>query len=275
MFPFVVDLTTLGVPVQIPTAGLFGLLGILAGGLVFFALQKRRENFSRLFVLLAVLVGAGVLGGRIGQFVINLFLMPGTHPLRVFYFSGSTITAGMIGCGIALAVFRLFDRQKTMDENTLAALAIAFCFGKVFLRVGCMFAGCCYGVLCEPGLFAVTYPENWIMPGLVGEELSHGPRIPAPLVSAGALLVIGVVLLVMYLRLRRADSPAETGKGTNRLAGLFLVLYGIYRFSQEFLRDDPFRLFLGPFSTGQWFGLLCIPTGVILWYVFRREVLHE
>ena len=54
-------------------------------------------------------------------------------------------------------------------------------------------------------------------------------------------------------------------------AAWFFILYGVYRFAIEFIRDEPLRLFLGPLSFAQWFALACLPVGVALLAYTRRK----
>ena len=92
----------------------------------------------------------------------------------------------------------------------------------------------------------------------------RGPRIASPLIAAAGLAVIGVVLLVVF--------RSTTHRG--QIVPLYLLLYGPFRFLQEFTRGDPERGFLGPLSSGQWFSVAAVVAGGVLLalFVHRRRL---
>ncbi len=92
-----------------------------------------------------------------------------------------------------------------------------------------------------------------------GLDIPFGPRLPFPFIASGSLLLIALILFIV---LRRESRPGLA-------AASFFILYGVYRFAVEFIRDEPVRLFLGPLSFAQWFALACLPIGAGLLAYFR------
>lgn len=134
--------------------------------------------------------------------------MPPELPL-----GGRTVLGGLLGgwLGVEWAKRRLGIRRPTGDSFALP-LALALGFG----RLGCMAAGCCAGVVCEPHWWAYV-------------DADGTPRVPVQ--AAEAVFHFGAaVVLFVAARRRRA--------GGRRLAA-YLAVYAVLRFGLEFVRLQP------------------------------------
>ena len=138
-------------------------------------------------------------------------------------------------CGMALAL--------------LCAPALAL--GHAFGRVGCLFAGCCYGMPCDlPFCFALS------------PRIEGGARLlPVQLIEGACDLVLCLALM-LYLRKRR---PVP------RAAGIFLMGYATYRFILEFFRGDGIRGHILGLTTSQFWSLPAFAAGVLLCFVLARR----
>lgn len=120
---------------------------------------------------------------------------------------------GLIGGAIAVVAlaWRLRIPLLPLADATAPALAVGLAFG----RIGCFFNGCCYGRICDLP-WAVTFPGHL--------EARH----PTQLYESG--VAFGLALLLAFLHRR----PLRPGI----VAALFCMLYGVWRFINEALRDD-------------------------------------
>ena len=118
-------------------------------------------------------------------------------------------------------------------------ISAPLCFGHAIGRLGCWLNGCCYGK-----------PATW---GIALREVDVLPRIPAQLIEAGGLALLGMALLLLQ--------PAKSGKG-GRLLGIYVVSYAVLRFLVEFLRDDPRGGMLLGLSISQWLSMAAFPVGI-------------
>ena len=122
--------------------------------------------------------------------------------------------------------------------------------GHAFGRVGCFFAGCCYGMEYD-GCGAVIYEtsSNFFTPLGV-------PLLPIQLIEAACLAILFVVLIIIFLK-------AKPKKG--KIAVLYLFSYALLRFVLEFFRGDKERgVFL--FSTSQYISIaIALIAGALLW----------
>lgn len=124
----------------------------------------------------------------------------------------------------------------------LDLLALALSVFMIFGRVGCLLAGCCYGV---PAGFGVRYPEE------CGHETATR-RVPVPLVEIAVWLALAIAGAVLIARRPPGAALALT------LAG-----YGVARLGCELLRGDRRPRLLG-LNEGQWLSLLAIAAGVAI-----------
>lgn len=170
-------------------------------------------------------------------------------------------SAGVFYGGLILAVMAAlwYLRRHRMPMWTVTdVFAPGIALGHVIGRMGCFFAGCCFGRRTDlPWAITFRHPaaaEN------VGTPLNI-PLHPTQLYEAGAeLLILG--LLLLFERRGRAF-PGRTFWG-------YLLLYGISRFVIEFYRGDS-RGMVGMFSTSQFVSLLVVPLSLLMLYLLSRR----
>lgn len=130
------------------------------------------------------------------------------------------------------------------------AIAVASAAGQGVGRIGCLFAGCCWG--CDTsGPFGLSYP----VAGTLNTGVPHGiPLHPVALYEALWLLfVAGLLWRVPWFALR-----------PGRRSVLYLAAWGAGRFWLEFLRAEP-RVHVGPFSSAQIVALVLTCLAAVLW----------
>lgn len=192
-------------------------------------------------IILAAIIG-GLLGSRLFQIIYNL-IKTGKTGSGITFMGGLVSAVAVFFIGYAVAVKfapadkkQIFKRElKTIVNIAAPSVAIAHCLG----RIGCTFAGCCYGKPTDKW-FGIDFVEGinvktdeWIYFGY--------KRIPTQLFEAIFLLAVFAVTLVVLLK-------------TNGMLPvlIYMYAYSIFRFFIEFLRDDPERAVTGPLSPSQW-----------------------
>jgi phosphatidylglycerol:prolipoprotein diacylglycerol transferase len=258
------------VAIQLGPVGIhwYGLM-YLAGFLAFLWLGNRRVKrppFAQQgwrsddvdALLMAGVIGV-ILGGRLGYV---LFYKPGyylANPAEIIaiWRGGMSFHGGLLG---VIAAMAWFARRKNGGRLTFNALANVGDFvaplvppGLMFGRLGNFINGELWGRPSDVP-WAMVFPQ-------AGDAL---PRHPSQLYEAGLEGLLLFLVLWFYAR----SSHAQQGVG--RVAGLFLVGYGLARFAVEFARE-PDR-FLGTLSLGmsmgQWLSLPLILFG--LWLLLRK-----
>ena len=229
--------------------GIMVAVGVLAAFTVLFFYGKRM-SFSQKFSdflfydgLFSVAVGMG--SAALFQAVYNFI----EDPSRGFRFDGSiTFIGGLIGgAAFFLVVYLIFKRRidgKLSDALPIIPCAITIAHG--FGRIGCFFAGCCYGRETECFL-GVKFP------------MLPRPVHPTQLYEAAFLFLLFAVMSYLVLK-----------KGFRHNMSVYLVSYGVFRFAVEFLRDDHRGELVDGVTPSQFWSLCMIIIGIVLVFVMKR-----
>ncbi len=167
-------------------------------------------------------------------------------PLAVLGSSGWVVFGGILGGMCGVYVYCRIKHLNFMDYFNLMLPGLAM--SQAFGRIGCFFAGCCYGVETHSS-FGVTFPAHSLAPS--GVKL-----VPTQLLSSLGDFLIFLILYKVY-----------TNESTRNKAGAcYLVLYSAGRFMIEFLRGDIARGSVGPLSTSQFISVFTFLAGLFLLY---------
>jgi phosphatidylglycerol:prolipoprotein diacylglycerol transferase len=138
----------------------------------------------------------------------------------------------------------------TLGDALVAPVALAQGIG----RLGCLAAGCCYGVASDAWC-AISFTSH-VAHDQTGVPLGV-PLLPVQLIEFAFDVVLALVLTLLW---RRRLRPAGT------VAWIYLVAYGAGRATIEMWRGDSIRGFWlgGAVSTSQLFGVIAVATGAFL-----------
>jgi phosphatidylglycerol:prolipoprotein diacylglycerol transferase len=238
--------------------GFFVAVGFIVG----FALAIRTARakgipFERVVDLFFYTLLSSILGSRI-LFVltdVDFFLH---HPSKILnLWEGGLVFYGGLLCAIAVAV--VYMRRHRLPFWKMADLfSPPVALGLFFGRIGCFFAGCCYGTETSlPWAVVFTNPDSLARLNV--------PLHPTQLYDAANGLTIFVILVWMQKR--------KTFDG--QVFGCFVFLYSVSRYFIEMVRGDPRGSFLGTaLSTSQGIGMgLAIASLFMLFFLkkgYRR-----
>jgi phosphatidylglycerol:prolipoprotein diacylglycerol transferase len=170
-------------------------------------------------------------------------------------------SGGVFYGGLILAVLVAFwymwrHRLPLWSVSDVFAPGIAL--GHVIGRLGCFFAGCCFGR--ETSVpWAITFTSEYAARN-VATPINR-PLHPTQLYEAGAELLILAVLLATERTGR--PFPGRTFWG-------YMLLYGVSRFIIELYRGD-LRGTIGMFSTSQFVSLLIVPVSIVMLVLLARR----
>jgi phosphatidylglycerol:prolipoprotein diacylglycerol transferase len=174
--------------------------------------------------------------------------------------SGGVFYGGLIAA-VAVAMWYM-RRHKLPLWSVSDAFAPGIALGHVIGRMGCFFAGCCFGKATDVA-WAVTFTNQYAAQN-VGTPLNI-PLHPTQLYEAGAeLIILGVLLL---LERRSRSFPGRT-------FWTYMLLYGVTRFVIEFYRGDP-RGMVGALSTSQFVSVILVPLSVTMLILLSRRITPE
>ena len=170
--------------------------------------------------------------------------------------SGGVFYGGLIAA-VAVAIWYL-RRHRLHVWSVADAFAPGIALGHVIGRMGCFFAGCCFGRSTDVA-WAVTFRSEYAAQN-VGTPLNI-PLHPTQLYEAGAELII-LGLLLLFERKGR-PFPGRTFWG-------YMLVYGITRFIIEIYRGDA-RGMVGDLSTSQFVSVLLVPLSIIMLVILSRR----
>jgi len=223
-------------------------------GLMVFVRSGRRDGFAEqeLYLLALGTILGGLVGARL-LYIVNHWTYFARFPARVLQlWRGGLVFYG--GLVVGLAVLIAMSRRRQIPFLRVADLiAPAVCLGLAVGRVGCFLNGCCYG---RPWAWGVVFPPD----SAAGQAFPGQRLIPVQLISSASLVVLYLVTRMVGGRSTRAGQSMA----------VFLVLYGLYRFSIQFLRGDYPQVAFG-LSEPQWVSLGVGIAGAILWYGIKTR----
>ena len=173
-----------------------------------------------------------------------------------FWAGGLTYYGGFVGASVAAWFLLKRDRFPFWKAADMAGFAISTGLG--FGRMGCLLAGCCFGVGTNSPL-GLVFPSGspasesqFKRELLTSMRMPSLPVLPTQVGEALASLVIAAVCLLVVHGRKRYDGHVFVW---------FVSLYAAARFVLEFFRDDDRGGLLGV-STSQWVGLLLIAAAI-------------
>ena len=247
--------------IVLPTYGVMVSAGFVAAiSFVFAACIKRRLEVYKCIIAVCLAVMAGLFGSKL----LSIITLYSPHritelllcdPLRLVTDSGLVFYGGIItGVPAAYLASKLLKFKISEYEEVIVP---AIPLGHAFGRLGCFFAGCCYGF--ETKIFGVVYtnPECFAP---TGKKL-----FPIQLFEAAFDIFLFALLVFLIFR-----------KNKGHLAlPIYLSCYSLWRFFAEFLRGDEVRGKFGVFSTSQWISIAFFCAATILFVLRAKKQKHN
>lgn len=216
--------------------------------------KKRGYNEDNILNMSIIAIICGVLGGKVLFWITELKSIIATPSLLLEISNGFVVYGSIIGGSAAVILYarkKKWNVLRTFDL-VIPSLPLAQAIG----RIGCFFAGCCYG------------RETNLTIGVIFKEGSLGPTDAAVLptqIFSSIFDFLLFILLLWYCKKERKDGRAFS---------LYLILYSIGRFLIEFLRGDP-RGFIGTLSTSQFISIFVFIFGVVLYNFEKLKIVKK
>jgi len=207
--------------VAVYTYGFFVAMGFVIG--IQLAKKEARRlgrNPEQITDLCFCVLIAAIVGSRLMYVGINyeMFLKSPLEIVKIW--NGGLVFYGGFIAAVFIALYYL-KRCQLPIWKTADILAPSLAIGHSVGRVGCFFAGCCYGKTCDlPWAVTFTHPESLAPTGL--------PLHPTQLYSSLGNLAIFFVL--WSLRRRKSFD--------GRLFWLYVLMYALMRSMVEMFRGD-------------------------------------
>lgn len=246
---------------EVASYGLIIFIGIIIGGIIaiqYFSKFNELKKDDVLFAILYAVIGVGI-GAKLLYILTNIpFLIENYQTLDLWdtlmqMFKGGFVFYGGLLGGI-LGVYIYAKQFKISFKSLLLTLLPVVPLIHAVGRIGCLCAGCCYGMEYD-GFGAIVFHNSVLAPNNV-------PLFPMQIVEAICNLIIFIILLCTYKKFL----------GTYKTLGLYLILYSIVRFILEFFRGDLIRGIYFSLSTSQWISIILLIFGIAIFiYEWRNK----
>ena len=223
---------------SIPSYGLFGSFGLFSMMMIIYIRKKEISFFDYLILMGSMVLGAA-LGSKLLFFITQIPDIIAHFSIKYLFFKiitgGFVFYGGLFGAILGCCIFTKI--QKYDVDKMLNLVAPGYAIFHAFGRIGCFFAGCCYGKSANWGIALWNEPEVL--------------RIPVRLIESGFLFCLVFVLL-------RREKAGKTD-----LFIIYIISYAVFRFFIEFWRGDTLRGIWWGLSTSQLISLIILAVFLI------------
>ncbi len=196
-----------------------------------------------------------ILGGRIGYILLYGLDKYLAHPLDIFkvWEGGMSFHGGF--AGVCLAALYMAKTRKIRLMRIADILAISAPIGLFLVRLANFVNQELYGRETDVPWAVIFKPGGRLL----------APRHPSQLYEA---FLEGIVIFsVLFIASRKGKILTKPGQAT----GLFMLMYGTFRFLIEFVREPDAIAQFDPLTRGQVYSLPMIVFGVIVLVWARRQ----
>lgn len=225
--------------------GLMIAIGIIAAYLMAeYRARKKELDSNHIFPLLIVGVGFGLVGAKVLYYITILDEIIKNPRIMLNIADGFVVYGGIIAGILAGYIYCRIKKISFFRYLDLIVPSVALAQG--FGRLGCLLAGCCYGVEAH-GACAITFTESAFAPNGI-------PLVPTqPISSIFNFANFAVLCLI-------ASKNVKPGK----VSACYLLFYSVGRFIIEFFRGDLERGAVGVLSTSQFISIFVAIFAIVL-----------
>ena len=175
--------------------------------------------------------------------------------IRLLKESGFIIWGAILGFSISSILFSKKFNIRKSDASLFSAITVTTFHWLA--KLGCFYAGCCYGVVSKSVI--AIYPLTSIGPSV--------ERIPVQLIESIIVFFVWCVVISFSFipNLRK------------HALSIYLFIYSLSRFILEFYRGDSFRGKISEFYFSQWISIFVIIFIIIIYgkKIFKIKVQGE
>ncbi|MBQ5320118.1 MAG: prolipoprotein diacylglyceryl transferase [Oscillospiraceae bacterium] len=220
---------------KIPSYGLMAVIGIIVGVSILYYRSVKYEKyclpFKDLLILCGICGACCVIGSRIVFILSQIPALIKDFSLEVLlghiFLGGLVFYGGLLGAICGALIFSKIRKYNTNDVMDFVVPVFALFHG--FGRIGCFMSGCCYGLKLN---------EQFVLGAI------HLNYFPMQLVEA-------LFEFIMFFILSKKISDGK-------VLSVYLAVYSIFRFINEFFRGDTVRGIWYVLSTSQIIALIIL-----------------
>lgn len=230
-------------PLTVHGYGLMIGIGVIAAYMTAeYRAKKKGLNHDKIFNLTMWCLIGGILGAKLLYLITTIKEIIADPKILLQVSNGFVVYGGIIGGIFAGYLFCKKEKFNFLQYFDLVMPSIALAQG--FGRLGCLLAGCCYGLETD-GLLGIVFHESNYAP--------NGVRLLPTQPISSALDFLNFFALIFISKRIKADG---------QVAGFYLIFYSAGRFILEFFRGDLERGSVGNISTSQFISIFLFLIGL-------------
>ena len=226
-------------PLNVYGYGLMIAIGIIVAYLVVeYRAKKKNMDADRIFTMTLWCLFGGIIGAKLLYWLTDLKNIIADPKVLLNLSNGFVIYGAVIGGVTAAVIYCRKQKIAFLPYLDLCMPSVALAQG--FGRIGCLLAGCCYGVETS-SRFSIVFTQSKIAPN--GVHLF--PTEPLSSIFDFAMFFVLITI-----------AKKEHKNGT--ITCLYMLFYSVGRFVIEFFRGDLERGSIGVLSTSQFIAIIVI-----------------
>jgi phosphatidylglycerol:prolipoprotein diacylglycerol transferase len=243
-----------------------GMIGLLGGFFLNYWETKRRGLDISLSIRGAIWVSIfGYIGARAMHIVFDGFLeIYIQKPLAILAFwKGGLAFYGTVIFGLPAALW-WFRYHKAPFLKYLDNYTYGLAFGVGIGRIGCYLNGCCFGEISSSSIanqfikYGLSAKNQFARDILLDLREMPYPVFPAQMISFAANMAIFLFLWIFVRKRYKKDGS---------VFGIWMIIYGMFRFTIEIFRADERGLFFNELlSSSQLIAIISIIAGALIIY---------
>ncbi len=239
-------------PFKFHMYGFMVAVGVAAALFILYFFGSRKKVSEKFLDFVFYNTLAAVLGGFGSAALFQAVYDYIEDPSAGFTFNGGiTFIGGLIG-GVVVFLAIYFILRPRLDGRLTQMISIIPCAitaGHGFGRVGCFFAGCCYGNPTDSFL-GVVFPAY---------GCPDYPVHPTQLYEAAFLFILCGICAYLVMK-----------KNFRYNMCIYLAAYGVFRFCLEFVRGDRRGEFLFGITPSQFWSIVMVFASVGVYFLLKK-----
>lgn len=235
--------------IEIKFYGIIIAIGMLIGIIVASHNTKYRNLKSDdIYILALIVLPLSILGARAYYCIFDERISSFAEFFDIRS-GGMAILGGVIGGAVGIILYCLIFKKKFLDVADVAVVSLVL--GQGIGRIGCFFAGCCYGI-------EVTNPNLMWYP--LSTQIGSEWHLATFFYESFFDLIIFAVLQYLI---------AKKIKTRGYIMSFYFISYGFVRCILEQFRDASECLMIGPVRVSQLLSFLIILAGIIFIFITK------
>ena len=247
-------------PLSVHIYGIFIALGVVAFITLTLNHPVRKKYISGLLYerLLVFTILSALAGARIVHIISEWHSYHSMAEAFSLWNGGLSVLGGLLGGLIFIPIYLSFKAVPVLPILDLAASYLPLT--QAIARLGCLFAGCCFG--CQTAVaWGITY--------------SHaGSHAPLNAILHPTQLYSSLIFLAIFIFLQVLSRTVKLAPG--QITALYLILSSLERFMVDFFRGDRIintaesLISTSYFSLHQWLSIGVMGIGIVLFIFTQR-----